>query len=280
MRYLLLIALLGVTIHSPAQVMTVITTLHDGSRDTIKFGFVQNATIGEDVALGEENIFMTPVIGYEGRILQRDQDSFSCAMLNNQPPIYYVDNFDSKVNYRNPSDTSLQNRLFETWYSDSNTDSLEMICDIPISSFLQIAYLHVDDCDSDPPAPVAILVIQDDTVTHTKMKIPLGISIKQLIYITEPGIILTSHDDHTIEKEISDLTVFPNPTQQTFTIQLHNHQKIEGVSIFNSIGQLLFWQLSNTSIAEIDLRAFSKGIYIIVVTSSNGDRAIKKVLKQ
>lgn len=280
MRYLVIIGLLVVITDSPAQIMTVITTLQDGSRDTIHFGFIQEATIGEDVALGEENLFMSPVKGYEGRILQRDQGNFSCAMLYDETPVYYDNNFDSKANYRNISDTSLQNRLFETWYSDTSIDSIEMICDIPISSFLQAGYWHLDDCDSDPPAPVGIMVIKDDTVTHTRTKITLGIGLKQLIYITEPDIILTSEKDHPIERELSGIDIFPNPTHQTFTIQLPGHRKIKEVSILNALGKLLFRQHSNSSEAEIDLGTLSDGVYLIVVTSSNGDQAIKRIIKQ
>lgn len=280
MRFLLLIGLLSVYMYSPAQIMTVITTLQNGSRDTIKFGFIQNATIDEDLALGEVNLFMSPAIGYEGRILQRDQSNFSCAMIYDQTPVYYDNNFDSKTNYRNASDTSLQNRLFETWYTDSNIDSIEMFCDIPISSFLQFGYWHVAACDSDPPAPIGLLVIEDDTATHTKWKTTLGIDLKQLIYITDPEIILNTNNHLPITSGLLAIDIFPNPAQETVTIKLPGLQKIKEVSIFNSLGKLLLRQSSNSSDAEIDISAFSNGVYCIVVVSGNGDQAIKKLIKQ
>ena len=96
MRYLLLIGLMVASVNSDAQTMTMITTLLDGSRDTIKFGFVQNSTLGEDVSLGEKNLFMTPVNGYEGRILQRDSINFSCGSEFDIPDVYFPDSFDSE----------------------------------------------------------------------------------------------------------------------------------------------------------------------------------------
>lgn len=47
-RLSLLIGFLTTTFMSSAQTMTVITTLINGQKDTLKFGFVQNATQVED----------------------------------------------------------------------------------------------------------------------------------------------------------------------------------------------------------------------------------------
>lgn len=260
--------------------MTVITTLTNGLRDTIRFGFVSNATLNEDNSLGEQNIFMTSVNGYEGRVLQRDSSNFSCAMELNYSRMYYSVNFDSKVNYRNLLDTSLQNRLFELWYSDNQTDSVEFICDIPLNSFLFYGLLYPFDCFGDPPSPRAIVEIENDTVKHAKVKLQPGLGIKQFIFITNPNITLTSLDERISAKHDLDISVYPNPTLGRFFIQPPNSQEIKEILIYDYVGKLIeqFDSMSYTS--GFDLSQYVSGVYIVKIALKNGEYVIKMISKQ
>lgn len=280
MRYNILIGLLAISISSHTQTMTVITTLTNGLRDTLKFGFVQNATLDEDISLGELNLFMTPINGYVGRVLQRDSSNFSCAMELNESRIYYPVNLDSKINYRNLLDTSLQNRLFELWYSDNQTDSMEIICDIPLKSFLWGGLQYPNDCLGDPPSPVGLLVIHDDTVKHAKVKLQPGVGIKQFIFITNPNITTTALVERISAKRDLDISVYPNPTSGSFFIQPPNSQEIRDVLIYDYVGKLLeqFDSMSYTS--GIDLSQSGSGVYIVRIVLRNGEHVIKMIVKQ
>lgn len=280
MRYNILICLLTISTSSHAQTISVIATLTNGLRDTLKFGFVQNATLNEDNSLGEQNIFMSPINGYEGRILQRDSSNYSCAMQFDGSRIYYPANFDSKINYRNLLDTSMQNRLFELWYSDNQTDSLEFICDIPLKSFLSYGLVAPQDCFGDPPSPIGILQITDDTVKHVKEKLQPGLGIKQYILITNPNITITALDEKAPPKNTSDISVYPNPTLKSFSVLYSNPEDLTEISVFDSIGKLIQHFDSMPEKSEIDLRQFYEGIYFVSFVIKNGDHIIKKVIKQ
>ena len=280
MRFITVIGLLAFSIASRTQTMTVISTLTDGQRDTLRFGFFQNATLAEDNSLGELNIFMTPVDGYEGRVLQRDSGNFSCAMQLNGQRIYYPENFDSKINYRNPEDTSLQNRLFELWYSDNQTDSVEMICDIPLRSFLSGAHQYIADCLGDPPSPVGILIIQDDTIKHVRFAVHPGLGIKQFIFITNPDITITSQDEIPHTDNQININVYPNPTSGSFFVQPPNTEEISRIFIYDSIGKLMEQFDSTSYDSGIDLSFYSSGLYMVLFELRNGKYILKMLLKQ
>jgi|GEM_PF-4895555 len=278
LRYLLFTGFMVISLSANGQIMTVITRHIDGSRDTIKFGFVEDATLDEDIALGEQNIFMTPVNGYEGRILQRDSGNYSCAIQLDWSKVYYPGNFDTKINYRNPLDTSLQNRFFETWYSDNQTYSLEFICDIPIKSFLLEAYLFNYDCGVDPPLP-GIWSMQNDTIKHAILTFPAGLGIKQQIFITNPNITTSTIDEKSNVGD-NDIIVYPNPTNGTFYFQQSTALEIERISVYNFIGEQIEQFDSLPIDSEIGLDQFSNGPYLVVFSLRNGEQIVRRVIKQ
>ncbi|MCW5920179.1 MAG: T9SS type A sorting domain-containing protein [Bacteroidetes bacterium] len=76
------------------------------------------------------------------------------------------------------------------------------------------------------------------------------------------------------------ITIFPNPNNGVFTVQLHDNNaanKIETISITNSMGSLVYSEKINNSIKELNLLHFSKGIYHAkIITSSKSE--IKKII--
>jgi hypothetical protein len=75
--------------------------------------------------------------------------------------------------------------------------------------------------------------------------------------------------------------LFPNPNNGTFTIyvQTLNEQEQLQLSVMDVYGkQLLAQQINNSVNHQIDLSAYSKGIYYVSVTGTNGFREVKKVV--
>lgn len=280
MRFVFLISFLSSSIILHAQVMTLIATHQNGLRDTVRFGFLQNATLDEDIPLGEENIFMAPVNGYEGRILQRDSSNFSCAMLLDNSEIYYTNNFDSKTNYRNIQDTTLLNRFFEIWYSDNQTDSMEMICDIPLRSFLQGAYIYPLDCNGIYPSPVGLLVIQNDTIKHLKYQLQHGLGIKQHIFITNPDLVITGVEEQNRSHIDHEIMVYPNPAFDRVYYQQSNQKEIKEIVIYDPVGRVIERFKDKPAGLAIDLNGYAGGTYMLLFVLENGEQIVKIVLKQ
>ena len=263
-----------------AQVMTLIATHQNGLRDTLRFGFLQNATLDEDIPLGEENIFMIPVNGYEGRILQRDSSNFSCVMQLDDSEIYYTNNFDSKTNYRDIQDTTLQNRFFEIWYSDNQTDSMEMICDIPIKSFLEGAYIYPLDCNGMYPSPVGLLVIQDDTIKHIKYQLQHGLGIKEHIFITRTNLVITSIEEQNYSDKDNEIMIYPNPAFDRFYYQPRNQVEVKEIVIYDPVGRVIERFKDKPAGHAIDLNGYAGGTYMVLFILENGEQKVKVVLKQ
>ena len=278
MRQILFFGLFAITFSSQAQVFTIIATTHEGEKDTVKFGFVQNATLGEDAALGEQNVFMTPVNGYESRVLQRDSIHYSCARDYYETPVYFPDNFDSKFNYRDPLDTSLQNRLFEIWHSALFPDSMEFICDIPFKSFIAQGLVFPADCDHEPPPLVGLWVISDDTSRYVKFKVE-NIGFRQQVFVTKPGITTALKELENPDKDL-DVYIYPNPTSGIFYIQSHSQVQIERIYIYNSIGNLIESFNAWPSRGEFDLGDYASGTYIIQFIPSFGNPVSRIIFKQ
>jgi hypothetical protein len=79
----------------------------------------------------------------------------------------------------------------------------------------------------------------------------------------------------------SKVLLFPNPNNGTFTIyvQTLNEQEQLQLSVMDVYGkQLLAQQINNSVNHQIDLSAYSKGIYYVSVTGTNGFREVKKVV--
>jgi meiotically up-regulated gene 157 (Mug157) protein len=76
----------------------------------------------------------------------------------------------------------------------------------------------------------------------------------------------------------SNYTVYPNPTNGTFTI---NSMNTEGFSftVYDTNGGLIISNTSINSDVQIDLSNYNDGLYLISVIDSNGFRSVKKLVK-
>jgi len=70
------------------------------------------------------------------------------------------------------------------------------------------------------------------------------------------------------------ISIYPNPTSNTFTINLKN-ETLEKAIIYNQLGQ----QVKKATTNEVNISNLSKGIYFIKVTSQSGKTTTKKIIK-
>ena len=257
------------------QKITVIGTNTSGIKDTVQLGFSDQATLGEDPALGEENLFGTPVHDYEIRVLQRDEANHECSLSEvNGTEVTYPENFDTKINLRDEEDTTLANRLFEIWFSDYSTDSIEIISEVNLYGFLT-GYSYVHDCD-DPefPPPVAIIQVIDDGY-HLSYKVTPGLWVKEFIFILldQAATSISGDDDG------DDILVYPNPAADHFIVGTEAN-KVDRIIIQNFQGQIL-QTIHNPQVhQEISMTSMASGLYVVHISFENGTKLIRKIIKQ
>ncbi len=76
--------------------------------------------------------------------------------------------------------------------------------------------------------------------------------------------------------ETSEFTVYPNPNNGLFTVQIDENAKLE---ITNALGQIIFSENKLPGVHNIDLRKQANGVYFIRI--SNGERsALYKLVKE
>ncbi|MBI3134386.1 MAG: T9SS type A sorting domain-containing protein [Bacteroidetes bacterium] len=82
------------------------------------------------------------------------------------------------------------------------------------------------------------------------------------LIVMEPQLLSNKHT----EKSGIDITVLPVPTTDILTIQF-NRQHVENsiVTITNSLGQIVYQQLSSSPVEQIDISHLSKGMYNLTV---------------
>ena len=75
-----------------------------------------------------------------------------------------------------------------------------------------------------------------------------------------------------------DALIYPNPTNAVIHIKLYSSEKTE-IRVFDLSGKTYLSEYFNNTIS-IDLQDFAPGIYLIQLTSSNGESVVKKIIKQ
>jgi hypothetical protein len=101
-------------------------------------------------------------------------------------------------------------------------------------------------------------------------------------YITTTPMVRMNFDPSLIASNnniINDaFTIYPNPSKGKFTISL-NHDKKYDVSVYNTLGQLVFSQHITDMNNDIDLSKFTKGNYTIHLRNE-ADIFIEKLIIQ
>ena len=80
--------------------------------------------------------------------------------------------------------------------------------------------------------------------------------------------------------DISNLSIYPNPTRDIITISLNSSVIGTGsLQLFNSVGQLITSQKITEANSTLDLQNWANGIYILKIYTNN-HQVIKKIIKQ
>ena len=74
----------------------------------------------------------------------------------------------------------------------------------------------------------------------------------------------------------SQFEVFPNPNNGTFSLRTNNSE-LGTISITNTLGELVYFEIIKSANAEINISEFGSGIYFITLTSVN-KRYIKRLV--
>jgi hypothetical protein len=78
---------------------------------------------------------------------------------------------------------------------------------------------------------------------------------------------------------LSNLVVFPNPFSSSIT--LNNASGVSRLIVTNIIGQrVMDMQLSGSEHLTIPTDGLTKGIYLMVFEAENGERVVKKMVKE
>ena len=72
----------------------------------------------------------------------------------------------------------------------------------------------------------------------------------------------------------NEVTVYPNPFKDTFTIELNN-DTLERVTLYNQIGQ----EITVAYATEIDATELNSGLYYLTIFTTNGVKTTKKIIK-
>ena len=75
------------------------------------------------------------------------------------------------------------------------------------------------------------------------------------------------------ENAIGHVSLYPNPTNDSFTIEAEN---IQNVMVFNTIGQLVHNQACEGNSVVVNLNGVDAGIYMVKVVTANGE-SIQKI---
>ena len=101
---------------------------------------------------------------------------------------------------------------------------------------------------------------------------------QSLILSPAPGFFLFYSNTQLsiLENKIADYKIYPNPVSETLFITSENNS-IDKISVYSINGQLVLSEKGNVS--QIDISAFSDGLYFMEIASENGT-SVQKFIKQ
>lgn len=77
------------------------------------------------------------------------------------------------------------------------------------------------------------------------------------------------------------LSIYPNPTQNSISLDLSEIEEATKLKIATIYGQIIYQinTLENTTLS-IDLSSFNKGVYFVIVDDKKGNTYSQKIIKQ
>lgn len=147
------------------------------------------------------------------------------------------------------ADSAYQYMILGNFYDDANTDTTTLTCSTCLNWY---SYYLIDD----------VCISTDSNLCNGGIDIlPCNVSI----------------EENTLQSKIN---IYPNPANNYINIAKENDLNDLGITIYNSIGQILYNEqkiISNNK--QIDISTFSSGLLFIKI-ESNKQQFIYKLLKQ
>ncbi|WP_435413903.1 T9SS type A sorting domain-containing protein [Polaribacter aestuariivivens] len=88
--------------------------------------------------------------------------------------------------------------------------------------------------------------------------------------------VLSVDDNVALESEIS---LYPNPAQNMFKIEVVGNLKISDVTVYNAIGQKKSLRASESNKNEYDVSDLASGLYMVKISDENGNITTKRLIK-
>lgn len=103
------------------------------------------------------------------------------------------------------------------------------------------------------------------------------------LYITNSSIIYKIVDTSlaTVAFNKEAFSVYPNPTNSTFTIKSSNGTEITKIELFDAAGKLVLSKENlHSNLQTLDVATLSKGVYIVNVFGVDGSNFVSKLVKE
>ncbi|MDI9340416.1 MAG: T9SS type A sorting domain-containing protein [Sediminibacterium sp.] len=78
----------------------------------------------------------------------------------------------------------------------------------------------------------------------------------------------------------NSISVYPNPGNGVFYLQLSEDAKGSDVTVVNALGEVVFNLTANSSESKLDLQTLTNGIYFVKVEKAGQSLAVKKIVKE
>jgi hypothetical protein len=246
----------------------------NGKKDSVRFGFRDNATMGIDANLGEVNISNQPSSEVDIRVVQRDSVNFSCTytfVRRTADTIkhFFPINFDSKVNYRKKSDTSFINRIFEVKFLTKNIVDIELWAEpLTSGSVLDSFGFFIDSCLK------KVNLVSIDLNSTYPIKIRGGSIFSNLIFVFKKGFILPNEENFN-----KRVTVYPNPCKNQLNIDVSTQNQVKNIVIFDIFGrEILKKEGDYGEHIDLDVSSLNRGTYFISGFNETSQSVFSKLI--
>lgn len=238
--------------------------------DTVKIGFLPEATLGIDTELGENNISDLPPFGsLDVRVLQRDSLHYVCTYNDeeNSQFVFFTNNFDSKINYRPYSSVESSNVFHIQVHSTDHFKTFLLKGDRELNSIIESLVISSDSCQMINMAGNSL------NFTGKTYMINSAIEIKYITIIFKENIV---HTSTPFLKE--GIAVVPNPFKEQFTIDIKN-PNVDLIEIYSAMGKKQI-MISNDNKFVVDTHVWPSGFYFIKYRDKNSKIiGTKKIVK-
>jgi len=88
--------------------------------------------------------------------------------------------------------------------------------------------------------------------------------------------VILGTNDNALENQLS---VYPNPTSYTVTIELVNNHSNVTIKLYTIVGELIYTKSINNQLLKIDMSDLSRGMYLLEITDSQSNHVVKRINK-